>query len=87
MTTRNVPRIIAFEFISDYTLELVFKDGTRRIVDLQPYLQGPIFEPLLDSSLFAQVFIEEGGGLAWPSGADLCPNMLYYDLPPASVGV
>ncbi len=78
-------RISRFKSLGDYTVELEFGNGERRIVDLERYLQGEgVFAMALEPDVFNKMFIEEGGGLAWPSGVDLCPNMLYHNLPPSS---
>lgn len=62
---------------------LEFEDGTEKAVDLELYLRGPIFEPIRnDLALFRNVRIE-GGTIAWPNGADIDPDVLYYDLRPA----
>lgn len=66
-----------------FRLLLEFEDGTSKEVDLEPLLRGPIFQPLRDDrSLFCEVGIE-GGTIAWPNGADIDPDVLYYDLKPA----
>jgi hypothetical protein len=52
-------------------------------IDLEPYLHGPIFEPIRkDSSVFRSVTVK-GGTIAWDNGADIDPDVLYYDLKPA----
>jgi hypothetical protein len=62
---------------------LEFEDGSQKEVDLEPFLHGPIFEPIRnDRQLFRAVKIE-GGTIAWPNGADIDPDVLYYDLKPA----
>jgi hypothetical protein len=62
---------------------LVFEDGTVKEIDLEPFLHGPVFELIRqDLSLFRQVKIA-GGTIAWPNGADIDPDVLYYDLKPA----
>jgi hypothetical protein len=62
---------------------LEFEDGTEKEIDLEPYLRGPIFEPIKnDPALFHNVRIE-GGTITWPNGADIDPDVLYYDLRPA----
>ena len=72
------PVVSTVRVIPPYTLELEFEDGERRIVDLEDELWGPIFEPLKDPSLFAQVSVdEELGTVVWPNGADLAPEFLY----------
>lgn len=62
---------------------LEFEDGTEKEVDLEPLLHGPIFEPIRqDRAVFEDVHIE-GGTVAWANGADIDPDVLYYDLEPA----
>lgn len=74
------PRIIAVRHIADYRLELTFTDGTRGEIDLRSRVvgRGGVFAPLEDVSYFAQVRVnEEAGTIEWPSGVDLCPDVLY----------
>lgn len=67
----------------DFFLEVEFDNGEKRVFDLKPYLRGSLFEPLTDESLFRAVEIEEDfGGLVWPTGADLCPDMVYMNAVP-----
>lgn len=62
---------------------LEFEDGTIKVVNLEPFLRGPIFEPVRnDLGIFQDVRIE-GGTIAWANGADIDPDVLYYDLKPA----
>lgn len=60
-----------------------FDNGTRREIDLEPYLHGPIFEPIRDNPVLFRSMKIEGGTIAWPSGADIDPDVLYYGLKPA----
>jgi hypothetical protein len=79
------PRIKVVEAIpqQDFVMRLVFEDGTVKEIDLEPFLHGPVFELIRqDLSLFRQVKIA-GGTIAWPNGADIDPDVLYYDLKPA----
>ena len=53
------------------------------LVDLEPFLYGPIFETIRqDKAVFRQIHIENGT-ITWPNGADIDPDVLYYDLKPA----
>lgn len=56
-----------------------FTDGSEHLLDLDPLLRGPIFQPLRDDrSQFEAVRVDpELGTLVWPNGADLCPDVLY----------
>ncbi|MBF0154323.1 MAG: DUF2442 domain-containing protein [Magnetococcales bacterium] len=64
-------------------LRLFLTDGTEIERDVGPLLRGPLFDPLRnDPALFATVRAE-GGGVAWPNGADLCPDVLIWGgMPP-----
>jgi hypothetical protein len=53
-----------------------FNDNVQGTVDLQSWLEGPIFEPLKDRSCFERFFID-GGTVVWPNGADIAPETLY----------
>ena len=70
--------VVDAKVIPPYTLEVTFDDGMRRRVDIEPVLNGPVFEPLHDPSYFAQVVVDaELGTVTWPNGADLAPEFLY----------
>lgn len=67
-----------------YVLELTF--GTEvRVVDVEPFLWGPAFEPLrADYELFASVRVDDDAGtIVWPNGADLSPAVLHAASSPA----
>ena len=64
----------------DWKFEVAFSDGTHGAVSLKDRLFGPVFEPLKDPQLFAQVTVDEFGAVCWPNGADLAPDALYEDL-------
>jgi len=71
-------RVTGFEVVDSYSLALSFNDGTSKRVNLRDWLYGPVFEPLRDPVLFAQVRIEEEGEtISWPNGADFAPEFLY----------
>ena|SRR2546422_1104498 len=74
--------VVKAEASGPHSLNLTFKDGTRRQVDLLPLLKGPIFEPLRDPVFFARVMLDPvAGTVVWPNGADIAPEAL-YELPP-----
>ena len=76
-------RVVQATAQEGYKMHLVFENGVEKVVDLAPYLNGPIFEPLKQNAdLFKQVKIE-GGTIAWDNGADIDPDVLYYELTPA----
>jgi hypothetical protein len=69
-----------------YVVRVVFADGEVRDVDIEPLLDGQVFAPLRDPDEFAKAQVDqETGTLAWPSGADVDPDVLYNPtLKPAS---
>jgi hypothetical protein len=70
--------------LGGYNVRLVFSDGAERTLDLDPYLQGPIFESIRDQEYFRRVRVDpETGTIAWPNGADIDPIVLRYGLVPA----
>jgi hypothetical protein len=81
-----VVRVKAVTPLTGYTVRLTFTDGTRKDIDLEPYLRGPIFEPLRDPARFRQVAVDpELGTIVWPNGADICPDVLYHGRTPAAL--
>ena len=66
-----------------FRVHVEFEDGTKKEIDLEPLLRGEIFAPLhQDRAMFQDMRIE-GGTIAWYNGADIDPDMLYYNLKPA----
>ena len=76
-------RVRRAETLDGFRMSLEFVDGTQKVVDLEPLLHGPVFEPVRnDPACFRDVHIA-GGTVAWANGADIDPDVLYYDLTPA----
>ncbi|MCA9934891.1 MAG: DUF2442 domain-containing protein [Ardenticatenaceae bacterium] len=69
--------------LDKFVVLLEFADGTKKEVDLEPFLHGPIFAPIRDNHDFFRKLSIEGGTIAWPNGADMDPDVLYYNLTPA----
>lgn len=71
-------RVVKAETCGAHSLDLTFRDGTRKRVDLLPLLEGPIFAPLRDPGYFARVELDPiAGTVVWPNGADIAPETLY----------
>jgi len=77
--------VIEVAVLSRYVVQLVFEDGSVRVLDLEPLLIGPAFEGIRsDYELFKGVAVDsEAGTIVWPSGADLSPRTLYAESKPA----
>lgn len=84
----DIHDIVEVEVIGSYCLRVVFDDGAVRELDLEGQLDGPVFEPLRDPELFAQVRVDaESGTVSWPTGADLDPIVVYEGLPPLNARI
>jgi hypothetical protein len=76
-------RVQSAQPLRGFTVLISFENGAQREINLEPYLHGPIFEPIRNNpSMFSSMKIE-GGTIAWDNGADIDPDVLYYNLKPA----
>ena len=74
----EIPVVTEVHVIHPYILEVHFRDGACRRVDLKDELYGEVFEPLKDPEFFAKATVDhEIGTVVWPNGADLAPEFLY----------
>lgn len=73
-------RVIRAVAHADFTLELVFDDGSSGVIDIKSRLFGPMFEPLRDPAFFQQASVDEFGAVCWPNNADLAPDTLYSEV-------
>ncbi len=71
--------------LEQFQVLLKFSNGEQKIVDLEPFLRGPIFEPLRQNpDLFRSVRVdEELDTIVWENGADIDPDVLYGAYTPA----
>ena len=82
----GVTRVTEATVLEDFRVRLTFTDGTVKEIDLEPYLNGPVFDPLKDPARFREVSVdEELDTIVWPNGADICPDVLYHGRSPAHV--
>ena len=73
-----IPVVTEVNVVAPYTLEVHFRDGFCRRVNLKDQLNGKVFGPLKDPLVFAQAFVDPvSHTVAWPNGADLAPEWLY----------
>ncbi len=78
----DLPQVAAVKIIAGFKVHLTFADGVEKEVDLEPMLWGSVFEPVRnDPEMFRRIFIDHGA-IAWPNGADIDTDTLYYDGPP-----
>lgn len=65
-------------YFGDYKLKLKFENNEYKMVDLQPHLEGKIFEPLRNISYFKTVTLNRDiDTVVWPNNADFSPDFLY----------
>jgi hypothetical protein len=72
----KTPRVIRAEYEQGYRIHLTFADGVVGSVDFRTWLDGPVFQPLLDIAYFRRFHLD-GGTVAWPNGADIAPETLH----------
>jgi hypothetical protein len=67
------------KYLKDYDVRVRFNDGREGVADLSKALRGPVFEPLKDKKVFAQLRVDPDlATIAWPNGADLAPEYVYF---------
>ena len=76
MEDQELLRVVDVEYLHDYTMELEFSNGERRIVDFEPLLTGKLREQLRDHRKFVQFALTDWT-LEWYNGVDFAPERLY----------
>lgn len=78
-------RIRSVKPLARFQVQLELTDGRTKKVDLEPYLRGPIFDPIRSNRrLFETVRVDEAlGTIVWENGADIDPDVLIENLVPA----
>ena len=71
-------RIRKVEPLDHFRVRIELTNGKTKIVDLDPFLRGPIFEPIRkDFKLFRRVKVDKLlGTIVWDNGADIDPDVL-----------
>ena len=74
-------RLVEARYVRDYVIWVRFSDGLVGEVDLRDELEGPVFEPLRQLSMFQCVRLHpELHTVSWPNGADFAPEFLHERL-------
>lgn len=61
-------------------VRVVFTNGEHRDINLSSYInRGPLFAAIRNDPNFFRTVYVEGGTIAWPNGADIDPDVLYYE--------
>lgn len=71
-------RIRSITVLEKYRVHIELTNGEQKTIDLEPFLQGPIFEPLRNNpKLFRTVKVDKAiGTIVWQNGADIDPDVL-----------
>lgn len=65
-------------YSSEFKLVVTFEDERSRLVDLEPYLDGEVFEPLKNIEYFKNFRVNTDlDTVVWENGADFSPDFLY----------
>ncbi len=73
----ELQQIIKVFPLEDYMLLLEFKSGEKRLYDVKPLLDKPIFRPLENKEFFNKVHVIYDYTIAWNDSIDMCPDSLY----------
>lgn len=66
------------QYVGQYRLRVTFEDHQTKLVDLEQYLEGGVFEPLKDAEYFKLVTLNcDIDTVVWPNNADFSPDFLY----------
>ena len=76
-------RVKSVKPLENFLVRITFQNDVQKEIDLEKFLHGEIFEPIRkDPKVFRSVKVV-GGTIGWDNGADIDPDVLYYDLKPA----
>jgi len=65
-------------YVGDYRLSIEFENQEVRVVDLEPHLDGPVFEPLRELEFLKKFSVNQDiDTVVWPNDADFSPDFLY----------
>lgn len=77
-------RIVIIKHISNYRLEVVYENGTVKIIDLEIFLKSsdhPLIRKYLDINLFSKVYLDEFGTPCWGDNElDINPENILNDI-------
>ena len=72
------PYVKTLQFKDDYCLLLTFENGEKRLFDLKPYLEKPVFGRLKNGTLFKTARVVSGS-VEWQGEIDLSYDTLYLE--------
>ena len=72
------PYVKSIQFRDNYCLLLTFENGEKRVFDLKPYFDKPIFAGLKNIALFKTARVVSGS-VEWQGEIDLSYDTLYLE--------
>lgn len=66
-----------FKIVGDYTIEIIFSDDKRQIINFEPVIGKGWLEKLKNKEYFNMVKLGFNRNLEWPDGQDFNPEALY----------
>jgi hypothetical protein len=72
------PRPIKVKPLDGYKLLITFKNDERKIFDVAPMLDIPLYQKLKNKGIFSQAKAD-GMCVYWDDDIDICPDKLYED--------
>ena len=72
------PYVKSIQLKDDHCLLLTFENGEKRLFDLKPYLDKPIFARLKNAALFKTARVVSGS-VEWQGEIDLSYDTLYLE--------
>lgn len=72
------PYVKSVKAQEDYCLLLTFENGDKRVFDLNPYLEKPVFKRLKNVTLFKTARVVSGS-VEWQGEIDLSYDTLYLE--------
>ena len=77
---KHFVRVQSVEALQPWIVRVRFSNDEIREIDLADYIAtGPIYEPIRQNEAFFRSVYVDGGTIVWPNGADIDPDVLYYD--------
>jgi hypothetical protein len=75
------PYVKSIKFQHDYYLLLTFENREKRVFDLKPYFEKPVFARLKNANLFKTARVVSGS-VEWQGEIDLSYDTLYLESKP-----
>ncbi len=70
------PEVVGVEIQTDFCLRVSFANGEKKLFDVKPFLDYPVYRKLREGSYFTRAHVEHGT-VVWDEQTDLSPDSLY----------